>query len=222
LHYGVVLIGDAAGWIGENVGHAFAVLKGVSAWAQRLSEGTSMTPVEAFRAAYGIDAEHPMVFDWDPNCSDCRPSDCGDDYAGRCQPMFGHTDSSRRIEFASMSAFSNNRLPDNGAAERALRQRNNVIHELAHAFENRLVYVDAAGTPHKPAREALPFTNRDGLASGTAWRQSADLSSGEIFADMALAWTFDTWNTADIAIGQTYRQWMNRNMPLWIDLAINR
>jgi RHS repeat-associated protein len=218
IHYGVVLTGS---W---SVEHAFAVLNGVSAFAQKVNEVTGMIPVEAFRAVFDIDDSHPMIFDFDINCSDCRPKDCGDSYSGGCKPAFGHTDNGRRIEFASMSAYSNRNLPDNGAAQRALRQRNNVVHELGHAFENAIAYQDASGRWHKPAREALLFANRDGLATGI-WRQSGDPGSGEIYADMVLGWTFNTWATQSGGLtksGQAYQQWMNSNMPLWIDAAVNR
>jgi RHS repeat-associated protein len=201
--------------------HRQAVVRGVIDVAVKLASATpdNDTPVEAFRAVYGIDVNNPMIFDWDPNCSDCRPANCGGSYTGDCQPKFGHTDSTRRIEFASMSE---DWRPD----VRTLKQRNNVVHELGHAFENATVQTRADGSTYKPARSALPWTNREGLAEGGVWRQSGSSQSGEIFADMFVAWTYDTWSVDAqgqlTLLGSEYRQWMSQNMPLWVDLARGR
>jgi len=195
--------------------HRRAVVTGVIDVAVKLAEATPQndTPIEAFRAVYGIDSNKPFTFEWDPNCPDCKPKDCAD-----CAPQFGFTHSTRHIEFASMSA-------DWRLDVRPLKQRNNVVHELGHAFENATEQTRANSSTYKPAREALPWTDREGLAEGGIWRQSDELTSGEIFADMFVGWTYDTWRTDARGItvrGSEYRQWMNQNMPLWVDLATGR
>lgn len=74
-----------------------------------------------------------------------------------------------------------------------LRARNNVVHELGHAFYNEL---------GKPELNSLGAFSRDALIRNKTvggkevleWEQHPHAGSGELFADTFLAWTYNAWN----------------------------
>lgn len=190
-----------------------------------------------------------MKFEWDTKCYLCRPRPCQkeeniakQDYWTNgvriiyeeggvvrddefdCQPAFGYTNGARDIEFASMSNFPNLEI-------RALRNRNNVVHELGHAFNRRL-----GGAPERAVNEHPEFLTRtnpqdpnDPLggfymqpgAGSVTWSQSTQLLPTEIFADQFLGWVYGTW--ANSNLGRARAQFMAQNMPQWIrDTCNNR
>jgi hypothetical protein len=146
-----------------------------------------------------------------------------------CGTQGGITVSSNRIKFSSL---------DDGA----LRARNNVVHELGHAFNIGLGREpeDALGDkqsqdPNFPNRNDFPDPVPDlwigpssGFASGQnqfTWQQSYSLagSNSEEFADMFLGWTYNTWETNIdgnfTPAGTARSNFMNDNMPGWIHTA---
>jgi RHS repeat-associated protein len=149
----------------------------------------------------------------------------------------------RLIKFASMTGelFSN-----------FYKMRNNVVHELGHLFE---ISMGARGwpaedTPYGKLEHDMQVDTR--LKRGTdtnlsygfaspgynlAWQQHSCYtddrtqsnppctSSGEIFADQFLGWTYDTWETelnpfTGGAVlndsGRARSSWMNTNMSRWL------
>ncbi len=151
----------------------------------------------------------------------CSVDDCGN--------IGGITDSAHSIRFSDLDAGF-------------LRARNNVAHELGHAFNDLFSAgnqpSDFLGQVQKkisnfPNRLDFP-TNHDenwivpnsGFASGQNqydWQMSYALAgaTSEEFADQFLGWTFDTWETdfngllTDDALMRSI--WMNYNMPGWIN-----
>jgi hypothetical protein len=83
------------------------------------------------------------------------------------------------------------------------------VHELGHAFSH------AAG---KQPEGEVPdhFLERQIFAGPlNDWQFSTASISSEVFADMFLAWVFDAWG--DSSQG---KDWMQRQLPPWIFLAI--
>ena len=206
--------------------------------------GLNADPADAFRAVYGITDADPMTFKWNTDCYGCRPVQCMADYnvtkqeywkddtminymvgsqtIGQefdCKPAFGYTNDVHSIEFASMSGYHK-------PSVRYLRQRNNVIHELGHAFNVRL-----GNEPEKALENRQDLIVRrtsdpnDVLAGfyysprfGTStWMQSSQLTESEIFADQFLGWVDGMWANSDL--GASRAQFMADNMSNWITEA---
>jgi hypothetical protein len=84
----------------------------------------------------------------------------------------------------------------------------------------------AIGTDYY-VRDHLPdnVANRDGFAGPfNGWQQSTYMTNGEIFADIFIGWNYQTWDTSDeyLADATAKADFMNRHMPSWIALVINR
>jgi len=131
-----------------------------------------------------------------------------------CKPSGGFTNTSRWIEFASVS--SNND-----------RKVNNVIHELGHAFSNgRLGKI-----PNNAVKSYTAYINgklwsinsrpdgfyKNGGVEARTWQQSTQVTDSEIFADMFLGWVQNKWEDDDY--GKARDKFMNDNMPIWIQQA---
>jgi hypothetical protein len=103
--------------------------------------------------------------------------------------------------------------------------RNNVVHELAHAFA-QLWYKDGVYDNAGPYGGWIPdkMLDNDGFypsddSSGLTWRQhpcvlGADVCAHETFADMALGWTYGMW--AFDLYGDERSYFMTTNMAIWI------
>ena len=101
--------------------------------------------------------------------------------------------------------------------------RNNVVHELGHAFANLWYRKDGKYDYSGPYGQiSNNLRNESGFAplpsdvipgSVLIWRQHPnDTSPQEIFADMFLGWTFNTWAANDIGRSA----FMNTNMAAWV------
>jgi len=157
-----------------------------------------------------------MVFQWG-NCPEC-------------QGVGAYTYGARKIGFASMVGTW---VPDSGWI-----RTNHVIHELGHAFNNRLWVVSSsrnyrlgefelgnrqAQDPNFPDRSDGQDPGDYGFAgpfgAWGGWQPSTDGSPGEEFADMFIGWTYqrfsrDRW-------GEKRMIFMNEIMPTLIDYAIS-
>jgi RHS repeat-associated protein len=159
-----------------------------------------------------------QVFEYLIISSGCSIAECG--------TVGGITDGAHYIRFSRLDAGF-------------MRARNNVVHELGHAFNNLFATgyqpADALGqtqsrNPDFPNRLDFPLNYDEywtgpnsGFASGQnvyTWQMSYALagSTSEEFADQFLGWTFNTWEPA---VGSSnygpYRSlWMNNSMPGWI------
>jgi RHS repeat-associated protein len=211
-------------------------------------------PTEIFKSVYGIDNTNLMNFEWhsqiDPDseneelrgCYNCRPKVCIDDelWEGNhptdgcsCTPMGGYTHGSRHIEFASLW---DEYYGAGGVPIQNLRKINNVIHELGHAFNDRLGGYPAfavskytvsingedwemnsrINTPDKFGLVRYGFYE-DAERSGTrTWVQSGQVDPGgsEVFADMFLGWVYNKW--AMNVYGNERARFMNEHMKGWI------
>ncbi len=142
-----------------------------------------------------------------------------------CGVVGGITNSTHSISFSDL---------DSGF----LKARNNVIHELGHAFDNAKEFLPrtalsctqtmgcAGYQQNFPDRNNFPDpldTNwvgpNSGFASGQnqfTWQMSYSNAgeSYEEFADQFLGWTFSTWESSPN--GQERSNWMNHYMPTWL------
>jgi hypothetical protein len=112
------------------------------------------------------------------------------------------------------------------------RGRNNVVHELGHLFgntwKNGQPYEDMAkalGTNRLLRRDNPQRGTYYGFASGyehLRWQMSTTNANtaNEIFADMFLGWTFNTWYSGDnineVNAATERMTWMDQNIPLWV------
>jgi hypothetical protein len=143
-----------------------------------------------------------------------------------CGTVGGITDSAHRIRFSALDT-------------NPLHARNNVVHELGHAFDDRLSTIpdNELGKMQElnstfPNRADFPSDVDEtwvgpnvGFASGQnqfTWQMSYANAGSPIeeFADQFLGWVFNTWESdasGNLApYGQARSDWMNNNMPDWI------
>jgi hypothetical protein len=103
------------------------------------------------------------------------------------------------------------------------------VHEIGHAFENRMYQI----LNNRPARNAVSadlFIREPGFGGFHGrlgdWQFSKKLDPGEIFADMFLGWIYNSWELkpsggpTDLAISRS--QNMSSYMPIWISLCVGR
>jgi hypothetical protein len=167
-----------------------------------------MDGAAAFRKAYGLNDGDTFYFEWDKDCWGCREEPVGCDNGtttgDACTPGFGYTNGENWIEFASMSNV-----------DTPLRNINNVIHELGHAFNIRM-----GRTPEDTLALRNDLLVRDlgfyGPADNRTWQQSGSVAPSEIFADQFLGWTYGRWG-AD-PLGPVRADFMNQ-MNGWVAQA---
>jgi hypothetical protein len=141
------------------------------------------------------------------------------EYQGKTYISGAVTRSSSRIEFASLTVAVGNRTEEVAF----ISARNNVVHELAHAFANRWDYEETSG----PYATGIPikYQNNDGFypsppSTERTWRQhpctyTTNPNCGhEVFADQFLGWTFGMWD--DSKMGTWRRDYMSLYMPIWL------
>ena len=199
------------GWA-EN--HKWAVVHGVIRTAYRFARelGTGITATNAFRTVYGLNDGDPFFFEWDENCWGCRADPTGCD-AGitkgvACVPGFGYTNTENWVEFASMSGV-----------EVPLRNINNVIHELGHAFDLRLGRIpeNTLAVNQDLLRNDVGFY---GDPSNRTWEASSGTNGSETFADQFLGWVYSKWDGND-GFGPARAGFMNQMNGLngWVAQA---
>jgi hypothetical protein len=103
----------------------------------------------------------------------------------------------------------------------ALEARNNIVHEFGHAFADLWYMKDGPYSPDGPYSSIPGKLLVEGgfhispVSARLTWRQHlGDTSPNEIFADMFLGWTFDTWASDDL--GNDRADFMTTNMSEWI------
>jgi len=163
------------------------------------------TPWVAFRSVY----KNGVNFSFGTSCYGCRPPSCineglfsGTSSAGEfCTPAFGVTYSTSQIEFASF--YENDYL----------KGRNNVVHELGHAFDNLLDKIPSrvlgqtetwifAGSecafPHRTNEEYGPYYGFASPKGFFTWQMNPAADYSEEFADTFLGWVYNKWETDQI------------------------
>jgi RHS repeat-associated protein len=208
---------DEGTWSPENRFHACVAAIRVG-WAFAHQASIPISGNAAFNAIYNVTVDEPLKFVWG-NCPQC--------FGGG-----GFTKSSHEIRFASLSTLDN------------LRPKNNVIHELGHAFDwamkatvgedlmprnvlNR--YWKTNPFPRRPKEPDINDANYYGLAgprNQTTWHQNPIGDPNEEFADTFLAWVSNAWETNSIGkptiAAQDRINFMNAWMPLWVNTGIIR
>ena len=175
--------------------HRNAVKAAVVKVGQRLA-GSGGNGATAFQEALG-----GINFTWgDANAN----AYCAGNTGGGC------TSNSHQINFWGMSGDGTYQF------ERGIK---NVVHELGHAYDNRL------GTGPRLDMGAEIYNNRDRILRPNPvvagyelldWQQHPhDVSPSEVFADMFIAWTYDAWNTDpyNAQVVSDAQTWMNGWMP---------
>ncbi|MEN8241353.1 MAG: hypothetical protein ABFS17_05490 [Chloroflexota bacterium] len=202
----------------------FMVFQAIWDVSNKLSKILLLPPPVAFKLTYGVPEITPFIFDFD--CPQCT-NDSGDQVGM-------YTNSSRNI---SVGTFSPGYL--NGV--------HNVVHELGHAFENRLWYSPKNGDTFRIGRTWLArvqemdqlfpdrpnnpgVEERDPLYGFAGhrynWQQSASGSAAEEFADMFLGWTYNTWEGDFDGLrapeGQMRAEFMDLVMPFLVVWAATK
>lgn len=181
---------------------------------------------KVFSQVFRTTNSNPLLIEWDLQCDDCKPDVCDDpNYANdpanqsQCTPGGGFTHHSHYIEFASLSEPGGNRTTDMAF----ISARNNIVHELGHAFASRLIRYTSGPRTVLGRNDYLYLRDEQGFhpspqSARLTWRQHpGDVSPSEIFADMFLGWTYDTW--ADDIFGKERADFMSLNMHHWISMA---
>jgi len=205
--YNVGLDGEMAQWTNYRVQ---AVYEGVKAVGEKLSETIPGDGDSAFKKTY----KNGVTFIWG---TEGIPDSCKNIGLGGC------TATPTRIFFTSLWAPTLYRSYE-GAL---IMARNNVVHELGHAF-GQLWYNNKGDYDPTGPYVNIPDSLRPEVGwielpepYKMTWRQHPDDPSGsEVFADMFLGWTFNTYKE-DIA-GEERRKFMENNMASWVDWAQNR
>ena len=181
-----------------------ALVLGILAVGNKLGDVSGKSPSDIFKAIYG-----KLTFTWG-SCNECNGSG-------------GYTYGQSDIRFASMSGFNH--------ADWLLRARNNVIHELGHAFNWALNQApELRLTDDMGFDDLLPRNPDSNSYSGFAspnnqrvWVQNRDTTASEVFADQFLGWVANKWETdAGDRYGKWTPQgaaranWMNVNMVEWL------
>jgi len=201
--YGIEFIGS---WNGEQKGWVRDAIIDIS---QKMAETYSNhNAVFVFRASLGIMAGDPLRFEMGA----CE----------MCEGAGAYTQSPRRIEFDYEMPFSTNRggtRSDTVVHDLNVHQ---VIHELGHAFSNRLRY--GSDLDLYAQLDSAHLVMQGGYAEAPEnayllWQPNHTTNPSETFANMVLGWTYDQW--ADDRVGQERREFMNTNMPIWIALMID-
>lgn len=195
------------------------VVESVLMVSHAMAEITQGSPHEAFRLVYGTSADNPLVFGWG-NCPECNG-------------LGGYTYGRHLIRFESLSPISE------------LRRRNNIVHELGHAFHWAMVHNGVDPDPYRmleitqnsdptfpnrlvPPQERWSTGPNYGFASPQkvyTWQQNPSEIIQEEFADQFLGWTFNEWETDEFGLttaGQLRSDWMNQYMSLWVNAAVNQ
>ena len=209
--YGITL---EAGNLGEFLTKEIsAIYSAVQEVGEKFSQviGGGLTSGEAFKKIY-----HRVTFLKGNRFADGGTgglsSECSGITSGGC------TSGAHLINFASMAGGGYS------GARGVLRNRNNVVHELGHAFgwtsTGKDAYADLgiaiANQPKSYSREgeggksygfASPFGTLD-------WQMSYTNASSpnEIFADQFLGWTFDTWGDLATDQAEARSNWMYNHM----------
>ncbi len=147
-----------------------------------------------------------------------------------CQGAGAYTHSAHHIEFYKENPFWRVTIGSDGKYQRSpdlalLLNRNEVVHELGHAFAKLF------SGPNSPSSKSFPdskYLTNEGFKEGSSyagdlWRQHPDQGLGveddsirhhEAFADMFLGYTFGQW--AGDKMGQNRHQYMETNMAEWV------
>ena len=174
----------------DKISAMIAVMIVGDKFAETLENGSSAS--EAFKEVYGLQDGDTFFFEWDTNCWGCREDppgcDLGTTTGDACVRGFGYTNSENWIEFASMSTV-----------EVPLRNINNVIHELGHAFNIRL----GRGPENALAVRQDLLVNGAGFfgyPNNRTWEASSGMNGTETFADQFLGWVYGKWGADPLGV----------------------
>ena len=172
------------------------------------------TPWDAFKETY----DGNVNFTWG---LEGAKGECATITAGGC------TSSPHQINFMSLAHGGGYKTAEMAAIE----ARNTVVHELAHAFGQLWYREDGTYDPEGPyVNIPAGMLDNDGFypspaSASLTWRQHPCMAgdygcANEVFADMALGWTFDMW--ASDRYGEERNFFMITNMAEWVPATAGR
>ena len=197
--YGISLeAGNLGKFTGEEISAIYRAVQTVGAkFSQAIGGGK--TSGEAFKQEFGY-----TIFLKGNGGADGGSSGL----SGECMGIGsgGCTSNADLINFVAMSGSSTNDIS---------RMAHNVVHELGHSYD-----ISRGFRPRTDIPDSF-VTNRENILHPNQyegrldWQQNLDMTPGETFADMFIAWTYDVWNTEpgnakDVAAAQA---WMDGWMP---------
>ncbi len=217
--FGVKLSGT---WTYEEKRWILSALRLAGAAFSNEMEG-NLSPHEAFKAVFGVTMINPFIF-----------GKCGQDkftckYDGDDVTAGGLTKGQRSIGIAT--------FPTAVSTDRDLRGVNFILHELGHAFNNRIggqgvaaLHSEQQNPGFANRRGTDPDSDHSGFAgprNSMTWHMGAKNKDqeGEEFADQFVAWVQGEWEVVDgemTSDAQDRSGFMDDNMKGWIKDASGR
>jgi RHS repeat-associated protein len=159
------------------------ILAGVGAVADKLGSVLRTSSARAFRSVYGIGADKGSFFNFEMgNCEECNGAGA-------------YTHGSRHVEFDNEDPFTDETLSYGGVRSSALAAAMNihtVIHELGHAFNDRLSQIPEGEVPSDLYGVEGFAAEPDGGRG--LWIPNYQTANGsEAFANMFLGWVYGQW-----------------------------
>jgi RHS repeat-associated protein len=171
IRFGVILVGDF------TTQQKIAIMTGVVDVGLRIGSEVGDTAINAFKGAYLITANDPLKF---VKGTEGASGECASITIGGC------TSSSHLIN------FNGDQWTD------TIMFRNNVVHELGHAFADLWPWDDRPKVPNG-LNNSDAFANGPGDSKSSTFlymwnqRMGGNDTSSEYFADLFLGWTYNTY-----------------------------
>ena len=190
---------DTTTWNGVTFNEAVAVRRGAMDVAFALGSVNHLSAAEAFREAFGTSASDRLEFRRVASFT----YDANQDGVLETYTAGGVTRSRHLIVLANLSNWNF------GTA------RNNVVHELGHAFN-----VAHGRHPQNFAGRYLGINAKLLRPFDTCqWQLRSADNASEMFADMFIAWTYNAWNTytdENARLSSAARAAMTTKMSEWL------
>jgi len=192
--YGISLkAGNYGDFTNEEISAIYSAAQAVGEKFRKL--GNELTSGEAFKSNFGytIIIKGNKAAD---GTSGSLSTECQGIGSGGC------TTNANLINFVEMSGSSTNDIS---------RMEHNVVHELGHSYDISLGYGPRNDMSYGLYNYREKILRPNEYKGRLDWQQNLTVRPGETFADMFIAWTYDTWNTDPDNRGyvSSAQNWMN-------------
>ncbi len=193
-YYGIYLeAGNNGKFTDEEISAIYSAAQAVGE-RFRIGIGGGITSGEAFKSEFGY-----TIF-----LKGNRGADgASGGLSGECQGIGtgGCTSTANLINFKMMSGSSTNDTS---------RMAHNVVHELGHSYDLSRGTRPRMDIPDRFVTNRANILRPNEYEGRLDWQQNLDMSPGETFADMFIAWTYNVWNNdpVNISVVVDAQEWM--------------